>query len=52
MIKKSLTELDVCRIYITPAIKNAGWDLKKQVREQINFTKGRKIIDATDTVIK
>ena len=45
MIKKSLTETDVCRMYITPAIAKAGWDLKKQVREQITFTKGRKIID-------
>ncbi|MCK4922870.1 MAG: DEAD/DEAH box helicase family protein, partial [Bacteroidales bacterium] len=45
MNKKSLTEADICRMFITPAIKDAGWDLKKQVREQVTFTKGRKIID-------
>lgn len=45
MIKKSLNEADVCRIHITPAVTRAGWDLKKQVKEQVPFTKGRKIID-------
>jgi type I restriction enzyme, R subunit len=45
MVKKGLSETDVCRMFVTPAIKDAGWDLKKQVREQITFTKGRKIID-------
>jgi len=45
MVKKNLSETDVCRMFITPAIKNVGWDLKKQVREQVTFTKGRKIID-------
>jgi len=45
MVNKSLSELDVCRIYVTPSIKNAGWDLKNQVREQKTFTKGRRIID-------
>ena len=45
MIKRTLSEADVCRIYITPAIKKAGWDSKKQVSEQFPFTKGRKIID-------
>ena len=45
MIRRTLSEMDICRMYITPAIKAAGWDLKKQVREQRTFTKGRKIID-------
>jgi type I restriction enzyme, R subunit len=45
LVKRSLSETDVCRIHVTPAIKKAGWDLKKQVREQVTFTRGRKIID-------
>lgn len=45
MIKRTLSESDVCRIYVTPAIKNAGWNIKKQIREQVTFTEGRKIID-------
>ncbi|MFC1787158.1 EcoAI/FtnUII family type I restriction enzme subunit R [Halobacteriota archaeon] len=45
MVKKGPYEADVCRIFVTPAIKDAGWDLRKQVREQFPVTKGRKIID-------
>ena len=44
MDKKSLTERDICSKYITPAIGNAGWDLHKQVREEVSFTKGRIIV--------
>ena len=36
-----LSEADICRIHITPAIQAAGWDLKRQVREQVTFTDGR-----------
>jgi len=35
------SEQDICRIYITPAIEKAGWDLKRQVREQVSFTAGK-----------
>ena len=45
MGKKNLSETDICRVFVTPVINNAGWDLKKQVREQVTFTKGRRIID-------
>ncbi|MCK4641879.1 MAG: DEAD/DEAH box helicase family protein [Candidatus Marinimicrobia bacterium] len=41
MNKKSLSEQDICRIFITPAIKNAEWNLKHQVRQEITFTDGR-----------
>ncbi len=42
--KNSLSEQDICRIYITPAVKNANWDLITQVREQVTFTDGRILV--------
>jgi len=39
--KKDLSERDICTKYITPALKQAGWDLQKQVREEVSFTDGR-----------
>ena len=35
-----MTEADVCRIHITPALKAAGWT-DEQIREQVTFTDGR-----------
>lgn len=39
--KKSLSERDICTKFITPAIKQAGWDLDIQVLEEVSFTDGR-----------
>ncbi|MFM7471963.1 MAG: EcoAI/FtnUII family type I restriction enzme subunit R [Nodosilinea sp.] len=39
--KSSLTERDICTKYITPAMTGAGWDLYRQLREEVTFTKGR-----------
>lgn len=39
--KKELSERDICTQYILPAIKKAGWDIEKQVREEVFFTDGR-----------
>jgi len=44
MDKKSLSERDICSKYISPAIAMAGWDMQKQVREEVSFTKGRIIV--------
>lgn len=44
MEKKSLSERDICSQYIHPAIQRAGWDMQKQVREEVSFTKGRIIV--------
>ncbi|HBS78106.1 MAG: restriction endonuclease [Pseudomonas sp.] len=44
MDKKSLSERDICSKFISPAIAMAGWDLQKQVREEVSFTKGRIIV--------
>lgn len=42
--KKSLSERDICSKYITPAVITSGWDLKKQIREEVTFTAGRVIV--------
>jgi type I restriction enzyme R subunit len=44
MNKKSLSEQDICSKYILPAITNAGWDLKYQIREQVSFTAGKILV--------
>lgn len=42
--KKSLSERDICTKFITPAVKQAGWDELSQIREEVGFTKGRIIV--------
>ena len=44
MNKKQLTETDIRTKFITPAITNSGWDIKKQIREEVYFTDGKIII--------
>ncbi|MGU8246226.1 EcoAI/FtnUII family type I restriction enzme subunit R [Clostridium perfringens] len=44
MNKKDMSERDICTKYITPAIVNAGWDIKRQIREEVTFTDGRVIV--------
>lgn len=41
MDKKKLTETEIRTQFITPAIKNAGWDFARQVREEYKITAGR-----------
>ncbi|GEM_PF-3209464 len=38
--KKALSERDICAKFITPALEQAGWDMQKQVREEVGFTDG------------
>jgi type I restriction enzyme, R subunit len=38
--KKELSEIDICDLFITPAIKNAGWDQAKQIRREVTLTPG------------
>jgi type I restriction enzyme R subunit len=42
--KKLLSERDICTKFITPAVKQAGWDEMLQIREEVGFTKGRIIV--------
>lgn len=44
MGKSHLSEEDIKARYITPAITDAGWDIKKQVRLEYAFTAGRIIL--------
>lgn len=39
-----MSERDICTKYITPALINSGWDLHKQIREEVSFTDGRIIV--------
>jgi len=40
-LKKELSERDICTKYILPALKQAGWDIETQIREEVSFTDGR-----------
>ena len=42
--KRSLSERDICTKFITPALRQAGWDEMRQIREEVGFTKGRIIV--------
>ena len=44
MDKRSLSERDICTKFITPALRNAGWDEMSQIREEVSFTQGRIIV--------
>ena len=39
--KKGLSERDICTKFITPALQKAGWDLHKQILEEVFFTDGK-----------
>jgi len=41
MNKKALSERDICTKFITPALKDAGWDIETQVLEEVSFTDGK-----------
>jgi len=42
--KKDLSESDICDLYITPAIKKAGWEWGVQVRREFPLTPGPVIV--------
>jgi len=42
--KKELSEIDICDLYITPAIKAAGWDQLRQIRREVTLTPGPVIV--------
>ncbi len=44
MDKRSLSERDICTKFITPALRQAGWDEMLQIREEVSFTRGRIIV--------
>lgn len=42
--KKKLSETDICDLFITPAIKNVGWDHITQIRREVTLTPGPVIV--------
>ena len=48
--KKELSERDICKKFITPAIKRAKWDDHTQILEEVRLTSSRIIVkDSTNT---
>jgi type I restriction enzyme R subunit len=48
--KKELSERDICTQFILPAIVKAGWNIEKQIREEVFFTDGRIFVKGNKTV--
>ncbi|HBU69654.1 MAG TPA: restriction endonuclease [Elusimicrobia bacterium] len=48
--KKELSERDICTKFILPALVKAGWDVEKQIREEVSFTAGRIFVKGNKTV--
>ncbi len=42
--KKDLSEIDICDLYITPAIKDAGWEPFTQIRREVTLAPGPIIV--------
>ena len=42
--KKELSEIDICDLFITPSIIDAGWDQLKQIRREVTLTPGPVIV--------
>lgn len=38
--KKKLSEIDICDLFITPALRDAGWDQFSQIRREVTLTPG------------
>jgi type I restriction enzyme R subunit len=44
MDKKKLSESDVCDLFISPAIRKAGWDPLTQIRREVTLTPGPVVV--------
>jgi type I restriction enzyme R subunit len=44
MDKKKLTETYIISKYIMPAVQSAGWDLMKQIRQEVKLRDGKVIV--------
>ena len=47
--KKELSERDICTQFILPALIKSGWDVAKQIREEVFFTDGRIFVKGNKT---
>ena len=48
--KKELSERDICTQFILPALVKAGWNIERQIREEVSFTNGRIFVKGEKTV--
>jgi type I restriction enzyme, R subunit len=42
--KRALSETDICDLFITPAMRNAGWDPMKQIRREVSLAPGPVVV--------
>lgn len=42
--KKKLSESDICDLFISPAIRNAGWEPMTQIRREVTLTPGPVVV--------
>jgi type I restriction enzyme R subunit len=42
--KKRLSEIDICDLFISPAIKDAGWDQMTQIRREVTLAPGPVVV--------
>jgi type I restriction enzyme R subunit len=42
--KEQLSEIDICDLFITPAIKSAGWDPFTQIRREVTLAPGPVVV--------
>lgn len=42
--KKALSEADICDLFITPAIRNAGWNPETQIRREVTLAPGPVVV--------
>ena len=42
--KKELSEIDICDLYIIPAIKDAGWEQGIQIQREVTLAPGPVIV--------
>ncbi len=47
--KKELSERDICTQFILPSLVKSGWNVEKQVREEVFFTDGRIFVKGNKT---
>ncbi|HPE07711.1 MAG TPA: DEAD/DEAH box helicase family protein, partial [Smithellaceae bacterium] len=47
--KKDLSERDICTQFILPSLIKSGWDVEKQIREEVFFTDGRIFVKGNKT---
>jgi len=50
--KRKLSESDICDLFISPAIRDAGWDPLQQIRREVTLTSGPVIVRGNNVLIQ